>query len=372
MPKSTARACVLRQLFLAMAALCVLPTVSYGASAASPRLVGALLLQTAFPVLPVTWFSFAFIAVLAVITVAAIIYQLSTILESPSARGWARLQVYEGLLSVVLLLVFAGILFIFAINPEGSFAQANLVSSNGQYSCVSAQDLFQLSICDLSRFNSFAFTLAQAMFYVSFYSGFVPGLSISGGLEVPPTSFTFGASAGIPSFLPLSLSNSFSTGFAALLTLDLLNQVQLILLSGCLLWLSFFVTLGLIARTVGFMRTFGGAMIALGLGLGLVYPFLVSLTYGYIDYQLGASSTCGTYACTTVGFVQSIMYDAIDTLIFQGWAPQDGVIFQFGAAIAGLTFIPFLNFIVLDAFIVDFSQAIGERLDFMSMITGLI
>ena len=43
-----------------------------------------------------------------------------------------------------------------------------------------------------------------------------------------------------------------------------------------------------------------------------------------------------------------------------------------GYMLAGFTFIPFLNFIIVDTFIIDFSQAIGERMDFMSLLAGVV
>jgi hypothetical protein len=43
-----------------------------------------------------------------------------------------------------------------------------------------------------------------------------------------------------------------------------------------------------------------------------------------------------------------------------------------GLIIIGLVFVPLLNFIIVDTFIIDFSQAIGERMDFLSMLTGIL
>ncbi|EQD57918.1 hypothetical protein B2A_04611, partial [mine drainage metagenome] len=39
---------------------------------------------------------------------------------------------------------------------------------------------------------------------------------------------------------------------------------------------------------------------------------------------------------------------------------------------AGLTFIPFLNFTILDAFIVDFSKVMGEKVSFMALLSNLV
>ena len=34
--------------------------------------------------------------------------------------------------------------------------------------------------------------------------------------------------------------------------------------------------------------------------------------------------------------------------------------------------IPFLNFIIVDVFVIDFSQAVGERMDFLRLFTALV
>jgi len=60
------------------------------------------------------------------------------------------------------------------------------------------------------------------------------------------------------------------------------------------------------------------------------------------------------------------------SLIFGQGSPSGNWVFPFGLAIAGLTFIPFLNFTIVDAFIVDFSRAIGEKIDFMTLLLGII
>ena len=43
-----------------------------------------------------------------------------------------------------------------------------------------------------------------------------------------------------------------------------------------------------------------------------------------------------------------------------------------GLAGAGLLLIPFVNFLIIDVFIIDFSKVIGEKMDFMKILTGII
>ena len=119
-----------------------------------------------------------------------------------------------------------------------------------------------------------------------------------------------------------------------------------------------------IARAFGFTRSFGGTMIALGLGLGFVFPLVMSITYGYLDMQiiqLGCAAGLG--GCT--GTLFSSMVSAFAGLITgSGLLLNGSWIYQLAALGAGLTFIPFLNFTLVETFVADFSKAIGEKLDF--------
>ncbi|MEM3460077.1 MAG: hypothetical protein QXO24_02535, partial [Candidatus Micrarchaeaceae archaeon] len=48
------------------------------------------------------------------------------------------------------------------------------------------------------------------------------------------------------------------------------------------------------------------------------------------------------------------------------------VLMYLGIFAIGLLFIPILNFIILDAFIIDFSRAVGEKIDFMSLLVRMV
>ncbi len=320
------------------------------------------------------WMPVAAICVLAVTTVAAMVYALSSLSASQNAKRWARIQIYEALLSLVMLMVFGAFSYVFMFNPQGAYSNLNMVPkysppgatpSGAPPDCSTSADIFSLSQCDLNFFTGYVYDVGTLVMYVPFVTGLIPGLSIS---LTPIKGLSFGMYT--PSLLPPTIGQIFSIGLKAFLMCALICQLQVLLLACAPFFLAFFMTLGLVARTLGFTRSFGGMMIAIGLGLGLVYPLLISITYGFIDFQI-----------ISLGITQYLSQNALITL-FQGiWAmfslggdpsvlPK--LITQFGYLIAGFTFIPFLNFMILDAFIVDFSKAFGEKLDFMSLLGGLV
>jgi hypothetical protein len=153
----------------------------------------------------------------------------------------------------------------------------------------------------------------------------------------------------------------------------------MILISGAPLFLALLVSIGLVAWVLGFSRRFGGAMIAFGLGLGIIYPLLVSITYGFITNSMiiafgsgGIGSISGIASAVfqfLITFIQTIF-----SVLFTGTLPASAgtLLMEYGYIFAGLTFIPFLNFMILDAFIIDFSKVMGERISFMELINSLV
>ncbi|MCL4403675.1 MAG: hypothetical protein M1500_00285 [Candidatus Marsarchaeota archaeon] len=334
-----------------------LHTASIGLSHPAFLTMQPVLLQS-LPFNAASWLPVAFAAVLLVFGVAGLVYMIGYLVGSPTARSWSRMQIYEALLSLVMILIFVALSSLFMLKVSHAYSSAGLLPTSA---CSSASDIYAISACDLAYFNSNAGDYFITTYYAATVIGSAdPNLAFK--LSVP-NMYNISASANTD-ILPRDFESMVGILFVGIITMLLLNQVQTVLLSGSLLFLAFFLVLGLIARTLGFSRRFGGAMIAFGLGLGLVYPLITSLTYGYIDASLSPLSflgTAGALAGATLGFV-------FDPTGAAGLAFAAGL----GYIIAGLTFIPFLNFTILEAFITDFSSAIGERVSFMALLSTVV
>lgn len=328
-------------------------------------------LQT-LPVSPsADWITVAVIVVLTVMGIAAIVYALSGIMDTQGPRAWARFQIYEGILSIGLIIVFATFTYLFFMNPSNSLSAIGLVPQNSQtiLDCTGTYTMFDLSTCNLAVFTAYTYGFLGVLFYMSLYTGYTPGFGFNFDVPGSATNAEFEVSASMPSLIPISWDTAETMAFSALSVLLLMNQIQLFLVSGAMLWLGLFLTIGLIARTLGFSRSFGGAMIALALGLGFIYPLIVNVTYGFINTQIAATpdNSPGYLGYDMFGSVLSLVTgSSVNNALNGNW------VLAIMLVMAGLTFIPFINFTIVDAFIVDFSKAIGERLDFMSMLVGII
>ncbi|MCL5433524.1 MAG: hypothetical protein M1538_00915 [Candidatus Marsarchaeota archaeon] len=299
------------------------------------------------------------IAISSIIIIAAIVYALSGLLNSPNMRAWSRLQVYQALISGALLIFFITILSITYINPNQILTGAGLLPNQ----CSNINDLYQAATCDMSVFNNDALSYISASGAVALTFAWTPSYNIN-----IPLGNTFAIAFNNVNIVPVEMDDMLPLFFSFMMAIFILNNILLILLAGAVFWFVSFIIIGLLARALGITRSFGGSMIALGVGLGFVLPLLAILMYGFIDMQIGVVNA----ASITAELMGLIMF-FVSYLFAQGAFPFSlgNTLFTLASIVAGLTIIPFLIFTVLDAFIIDFSSAIGERIDFMSMLAGL-
>ena len=378
-----------------------------------------------FPINPFNWVGLAVLGSLLVIAAAAVIYMLAPILESRGIKEWAVFQIYEAILSIALIFLFLGILSMFFINPQTSFQKAGIVPQACTASTVNT--IFTMASCNMAQFNNAAFNFVYDVYAISALQAISPSYNATITLNPnPPPNLTI--EFAVPNIFTAISGEYFSEGFGIANIFSTLNsgmflilnqvfdgfivlsQLQLIVVSGSLLFFAFFMTLGLIARVFGFSRSFGGSMIALGLGIGLVYPMMVAISYGFIDAQpvqqclasagcayggavalaggsliAGAAPTAGILAIKSLyGIMPAIGVGALGLGAITGTAALAAVNAQsigsalstlfniIGYLLAGLTVVPVINLLVVDIFVMDFSQAFGEKISFQEMFSRLI
>ena len=157
------------------------------------------------------------------------------------------------------------------------------------------------------------------------------------------------------------------------------SEVQLLLLGSSLLFFSLFMSIGLISRMFEVTKSFGGAMIAFGVGLGIIYPLFVCINYGFLNVGMATNhgaldiANDATLFGGIIGLVGVGVFSAlVGTALTQFNTFLTQLIQYIGLAVIGLTIIPVLNFILIDVFIRDFSKAVGEKMSFLSLFTRIV
>jgi len=324
------------------------------------------------------WLPVVSVVALAIIGILALIYILSPLMGRTDIKGWSRYQIYSILLSLALIVIFGAFsTLLCTVNPENALNSVGLVPQN----CIGMNTIYGLSLCDINYFNNGAIDVANNYLFsialivsfvpdVEFKINFIPGLNglgLSGTLEI----------------LPLIMSKSIGTILNGIALGIVLNQVQLLLIGTSLLLFAVLMAIGLIARMFGITRTFGGAAIAFAIGLGFVYPMLVAITYGFIDNAMAYAY--GQFAQTLIGDIILLILALISAFFSFGataavsavasvflYVAVEWFMIYIGMVGLGLFLIPFINFVITDIFIIDFSRAIGEKIDLLSMLSRIV
>ncbi len=336
-----------------------------------------------FSATPNVWFPIVLMAVSVIIGIAALFYMLSPALGRNDMKVWARAKIYDGLVTIVFAIIFVSFsTMLICVNPVtplnsiGLLPQAcNPANAGATPSPSNVADIFGVATCDMYQYNTDLAQFSTSLFWFSLAGGIAPAIPVNLGYGGIGISFTI-------QLLPIVFVHQYIIPYMQVYyALSIASLLQQYLISSSMLLFSAFIIIGLIARSFGVTKSFGGAMIAFGLGIGVVYPLMVGLTYGFLDSAIahaaigGATSGVAVPLDTLGNFLVQSLLNIVNPLNYTNavfskiFAP---LIMYAGFIGAGLVFIPLLNLVVVDAFIVDFSRSIGERMDLFSILTRIL
>jgi len=322
------------------------------------------------------WFPITLVAATLIIVILAVVYLLAPLVGRDDIKRNINIMIYQTLFSIVLILAFGMFAtWLCSFNAESLLQSLNLnlVTSIAPKNA----NLYETALYDLYWFTNYG-ALANTNFFlplVYYLLNIGPQLSLE--INFIPGVQTLGFSAKASFSLSNVLGSYIGYINDAISWLFIVNDLQFIIISAAPIIFAIFVSMGLIARIFGFSRSFGGSLIALGVGIGFVYPLMVSITYGFINVaysQLIANMLPNVAANAFGTSIQSALVS-----LLTGKALPNAILSTIYDIIniAGFTataslILPLLNFIVVNTFVLDFSQAFGERLDFMSLLTSII
>ncbi|MGC8479249.1 MAG: hypothetical protein ACP5M9_01085 [Candidatus Micrarchaeia archaeon] len=341
-----------------------------------------------------SWFPLVVIAVLASAFILILIYTLSTLISASKVRPWIKNKLLDLLITLILVGAFGTVsTAICTANPSPYFLNAGILPNLCNNSNVN--DIYAISLCDLNQFNVYTLQFNQYLYFTLLLFSIAP--KVSGTLSVglrgigsiaginPQVSVTTGS----VDLDPFGKINRFD-GFVlpALYTFAVLNEVTLLLLAASPLLFALFLAIGLIARSFEVTRTFGNGLMAFGIGLGFIFPIIVSLNYGFLDYGIQNAQTLG-FGTTSLGATPLILPIVNPIITFGaaivgyisgtgsplGYAASiipEYLFLYFGLIVVGITIMPVLTFTIVTGFVSDFSNALGEKFDFSSLLINLL
>jgi hypothetical protein len=258
------------------------------------------------------------------------------------------------------------------------------------------------------QYNQDVASYSTGIFYLAMVGGLAPQIDVNGVIlgGGPPQLSTSGAGASVPGvgfsinflLVPIQFVLQYIIPLmGAYFAVVILAQVQQILLSASMILFSVFMIIGFTARAFSVTKTFGGSMIAFALGIGFVYPLVTLIGYGFLDVvlanavtTLGGPSLFGVlihaiFGQAGVAAAEGLVGATAHILLANCTTPTSAMcndnflatvltpfIVLGGFISSGLLLIPLLNLVIVDAFIVDMSRVIGERMDLMSLLTRIV
>jgi hypothetical protein len=270
--------------------------------------------------------SFSLFAILTSFFFIAVIYIINKVFPEARLGSFINNEYKEIVKSILIIIIIYGSLAFFS-----GVAVSLTGASVGTFS-TSLGNLLYNSEVYLCGTNNILTTGTENLISVALADGLLKGLTISwGGLPIPPVPLP-----GIGAFLPvvksgvefnLLTNNIFQTDFVSgtqfvtSVMNDIFNNVifpavNLITVQISILpifeiiGLWFLIPLGLIFRALPFIRGIGGTLIALGIGIAIIWPATLVLFnipvsnffYGYLSLH----GETPTSACSSLGLLSTI------------------------------------------------------------------
>jgi len=320
------------------------------------------------------WFPITLIAATLIIFILAVIYLFAPLMGREDIRRNIGIMIYQTLFGIVLIMAF-GIFatWLCSFNAESLLQNLNLILATS----IAPQNanLYETALYDLYLFTNYGALANTNTFSFLLYAALNIGPKFGIGINAPGIK-DLGVSVEGAFTASSVLGSYFGYMNQAIGWLFIINDLQFIIISAAPIIFAIFVSIGLIARIFGFSRNFGGSLIALGVGIGFVYPLMVSITYGFINVAYSQLHN-SIFAITTSTFGTEIQSALVSVL--KGKALTKAILSAiysiinlFGFTATASLILPILNFVVVNTFVIDFSQAFGERLDFMSLLTNIV
>jgi len=329
------------------------------------------------------WQPVLFMATFVVFLVAGLAYILAGVVSHKGVRTWAVNQFYEGIGTLVLAVFFVGLVsWMCGLDARIFGAETKCVPIPAPW-FIDIPGLHATAMCggrpcDCGVFHVASFYIQdfKNMIVEGFVSMFLINMVIAALGSITVFAGTSGIGAQISMGAGLSqVSQQFGMGMSMVATALLLISAQAMLLKIAEHLFAYLMIAGLLLRSFGATRGFGGALIAIAIGFFLVYPLAIILMYGLLldkvsnDYT--AMATAGQGVSRSSGdFVQQIL-SGLGGFVEWLASPITGAINFVGSVVVGAIFVPFIIFMIVISFVKGLSSAIGEEVD-VSNLTRLI
>ena len=224
------------------------------------------------------WLPVMAVGFMALIIIIALAYTLSESLSLPQVGVWAKTETTQLIISALIFVLIAWLIGVQCSFDAGALAKMAGVETE-KYGVVNDGDTMmsaslkglEWSITQTHITTAFIRRELGALSMRATYNKYVPdgaGLIGSGGFSVSPLSGDWTMSGNLNMLLNLN------TTFLLSLLFQLFSLLLFSTKSGLFLFL---VPIGLVMRSIPFLREAGGGLVAIGVGFYILYPMFLAI-----------------------------------------------------------------------------------------------
>ncbi len=333
----------------------------------------------------VDWILISYVVILILLSILGIAFMISRLFAMQQLEAWVKEEFIDVLFSIAILVFFTTFI---GIIEQSSSSLANdaleRVAENGQvqyWTYKPDEGRWNLNTmsspscpypCHIYIARGFLGSLYEkygsslkgiAQYY--FLSVFYMTENIGTGFDITFNKFTFELGIGFPTHAYLTVYNNIlATVVSEYLKIISALKMQEIALGYLTSLAGILFIIGIVSRSVWFLRKFGGLLIAAGIGLYAIFPLLYVLCWYTIDRSVvdftvslpGYDSTASIYGGASGLGEMNLLFTKFNDA---GVVTSVGMLDALGRAYIPIIIVPILAIFTTIGFIRHFSPMIG-------------
>ncbi|MEM3408022.1 MAG: hypothetical protein QW054_00250 [Candidatus Micrarchaeia archaeon] len=255
----------------------------------------------------VDWILIAYLVILIVALLLGIAFMISKVFAMHELEAWTREEAMNLIMSIAILVLFTAFIGVaeqianslskdilsssVSASASGNISYWQYIPNEGRWKTIETSNPSCEYPCYMYMARGFLGSLYEkygeslkgiAQYY--FVSVFYSTQSVGSGVDFTWGKFKFEFGMGFPLNAGLTIYNNILatvvSEYLKIITAIKMQEIALVYLSSLA---GMFFILGIISRSVWFLRKFGGLFVAAGIGLYLIFPMVYVLSWYTID-----------------------------------------------------------------------------------------
>ena len=290
------------------------------------------------------WITIAYIVLMIVIALLAIAFGISRVFAMPQLEAWTKEEFMNLLISMAILVLFTMFMgavesissslasdILYSTAEDGSIQYWTYLASSGRWDLITTDSPQCPYPCHIymargflgSQYEKYGPTISSVskLYFVSvLYQSATYGMKMDLTAWISRLSFGFGWPSNAELIIYNNILSTVIGEYLKIITALKMQEIMLVYttsLAGALF------ILGLITRSVWFLRKFGGLLLAAGVGLYVIFPLIYVMSW----YSIDRSTVVFSDPAITIPDPSASVGDAIGNIVGGGFEADINAMF---------------------------------------------